>query len=180
MSVARHQGVVRAFALLGSLFLMSCLVTNKIEPVVEANLPPSIVSAPDAEFPLNEIIRLNRDDVAGELELAVIIRDANVDQTLQIQVFVDYVDNPLTALVPQPPDNEVAGTGTFERSVTIRIPVDRLGDPGRCHRVELDVSTEFERFQREPVESGDSHTATWWVSLTDSEFPSVDMGTCPQ
>ena len=58
------------------------------------NFPPSIVSQPLADFPLNEIGRINLDDPLppgepAEMPLQVIIRDPNFDQTLEYRIFLD-------------------------------------------------------------------------------------------
>ena len=158
-------------ALFASALGAGCITTNPIDFQTDQNFPPSVVSQPLAEFPLNEIGQINLDDVVdAEMPLEVVIRDPNVDQALQYRIFVDS---------PPPPEAEFpnfSGTidpsGLVERDQTFPIPLELL-PAGACHKIELVVVGEFASFvePRRPVEPGDFDQATWWVEVTDADNP---------
>lgn len=145
-----------------------CIATNQIEFAPEENFPPSIVSEPTAEFPLNRIGEINLDDPVEtpEMPLQVIIRDPNFDQTLDYRMFLD---SPPAPEVPFN-DGEVPPSGFLERPTVFFVPYDLL-TPGECHRIELVVVGEFDSFvePRRPAQEGDFDEATWWVRITDSD-----------
>ena len=167
----------------------SCLVTENGQVPAEENLPPSIISAPQARslgVALDQIVDINLSEFEGsELQIPVIIRDPNVDQTLEYQLYVDYQGN-IDALVRSGDieplvSAEENGKFAFERPRTFSVEVVELGQPGRCHRIELLVTSEFDRGVsfREPVLPGDIAHAVWWVRLTDETNLTVEMDTCP-
>lgn len=147
-----------------------CIATDQIEFVPDENFPPSIVSQPTAEFPLNRIGDLNLDDPVEtpEMPLEVIIRDPNFDQTLDYRMFLD---SPPAPEVPFN-DGEVPPSGFLERPTVFFVPYDLL-TPGECHRIELVVVGEFDSFvePRRPAQEGDFDDATWWVRVINSDFP---------
>lgn len=152
-----------------------CIATDRIEFEPNENFPPSIVSQPDAEFPLNEIGQVNLDDPlppeqAAEILLQTIIRDPNFDQTLQYRIFLDS---------PPPPASEIPilsgnidPSGFLARDREFAIPYDALA-PGICHKIELVVVGQFASFvePRRPVDPGDFDQVTWWVEVTDDDTP---------
>ena len=163
-------------ALCASASSSGCIATNTIEFEPAQNFPPSIVSQPLADFPLNEIGQINLDDPveSAEMPLQVLIRDPNFDQTLQYRLFLD---------APQPPGVErpiqegvVEPSGFLERPRTFAISYDELA-PGECHKIELVVVGEFASNveQRRPVEPGDVDQATWWVEVLDADHPLIDV-----
>lgn len=164
---------------IASTTLMSCLVTDSIDNTQPRNYPSSVVSTPDAVYPLNRIVQINRDEVTEDLEFDVIIRDANVKTRLQTQVFVIRRDG-TSIFVPQQLNNTISPTMTesVERSTTIRVQVGFLGDSG-CVKIELLVSQEFLDV-RVPVEEGDVHSAVWWVAVTSSGGEPIDLRGCTQ
>lgn len=177
MQVARHiMSVLIAFS------MPACLITEELSIPEDPNFPPGVVSAPSATFPLDQVVEVDRDMVTGDVELEIVVRDANVDQELQMQVYVDFVDSFNASYIPQANDNRIIATGTVERSLTLRVPVARLGNAGECHKIELLVSSGFQGFPnfRLPELAGDLHQSVWWVALTDTAFPTVDMSTCPR
>ena len=152
-----------------------CIATDRIEFEPVENFPPSIISQPEAEFPLNEIGQINLNDPlppgqAAEMRLQTIIRDPNFDQTLQFRIFLDS---------PQPPasefpilDGDIPPSGFLERDPEFAIPYELLA-PGFCHKIELVVVGQFASFvePRRPVDPGDIDQATWWVRVTDDDNP---------
>ena len=184
MRVATIRRTMRivTFAI-ASTTLMSCLVTDSIDNTQPRNYPSSVVSTPDALYPLDRIVQINRDvlrdEMREDLEFDVIIRDANVKTRLQTQVFVVQRDGS-SIFVPQQLNNTVAATMTesVERSITVRVPVGVLGNSG-CVKIELLVSQEFQDV-RIPVEEGDIHSAVWWVAVTSSGGEAIDLRGCLQ
>jgi hypothetical protein len=149
-----------------------CVATSTIEFEAAENYPPSVVSEPNAEYPLNRIGQLNLDDPVEtpELPLEVVIRDPNVDQTLDYRIFLN------SPPAPEVPFNsgEVPPEGFVERPTVFFVPYDLLV-AGRCHRIELVVVGEFDSFvePRRPAEEGDFDDATWWVEVVDSSAPVI-------
>lgn len=169
----------RFLCLLMGIFTMGCLTTEKIDFIPEENFPPSIVSAPGAEHPLNEIGALDLDAPippggTTDYVLETVIRDVNVEDTLQYRLFRDAVDassSPILSGEIPPEQNQTTGQLLTERPFDRPIPFTLMGAPGVCHRFELLVTTEFKNFvePREPVLEGDLDTATWWVRVTDDD-----------
>ena len=161
-------------ALVASAASSGCVATGTIEFDPVENFPPSIISEPLADFPLNEIGQINLDDPveSPEMPLQVIIRDPNFDQTLEYRIFLDSPPPP----TPETPIDfgTVDSTGFLERLRTFPIPYESLV-PGECHKIELVVVGEFASFvePRRPVEEGDIDQATWWVEVVDSDNPVI-------
>lgn len=162
---------------IASTTLMSCLVTDSIDSVPPQNFPSSVVSTPDAVYPLNKIVQVNRDEVSEDLEFDIIIRDANVKTQLETQIFVIQPDG--TAFFQQL-NNTVPPTMTesIERSTTIRIPPGVLVRDG-CLKLEVLVSQAFESV-RTPVDEGDVHSAVWWIAVSSSGGEAIDLRGCTQ
>lgn len=149
-----------------------CIATSPVEFDPAQNFPPSIVSAPTAEFPLNQIGQINLDDAVEtpEMPLQIIVRDPNFDQTLDYRLFLDSPpapDVPFTS-------GEIPPSGFLERPTALFVPHDLLS-AGDCHRIELVVVGEFDSFvePRRPAEEGDFDDAIWWVRVTDSNDPVI-------
>jgi hypothetical protein len=155
----------------------SCIATDRIEFEPTENLPPSIISQPGAELPLNEIGQVNLDDPlpperAAEILLQTIIRDPNFDQTLQYRIFLDSPPPPAAELPIQ--QGEVEAIGFLERPSEFFIPYEALA-PGICHKIELVVVGQFASFvePRRPVDPGDVDQVTWWIEVTDNNNPEI-------
>ena len=155
-----------------------CIATSTIEFESEENFPPSVVSQPTAEFPLDEIGQINLDallpEEPAEMPLEVIIRDPNFEQTLEYRIFLD---GPPPPFEPERPIREgfIEPTGFLERPWTFAISHEEL-DPGECHKIDLIVTRQFLSDtveQRPPAEDGDFDLATWWVEVIDDEFPTI-------
>jgi hypothetical protein len=150
-----------------------CIATSTIEFDPDENFPPSIISQPNADFPLNEIGRINLDDPLppgepAEVPLQVIIRDPNFDQTLEYRIFLDSPPPPEAEFAIQ--QGDVEPSGLLERPRTFAISYDEL-EPGICHKIELVVVGRFisNVEQRRPEQEGDADLATWWVEVTDTD-----------
>ncbi|MEM7138232.1 MAG: hypothetical protein AAF500_16750 [Myxococcota bacterium] len=151
-----------------------CIATDRIEFVPTENFPPSVVSQTEATYPLNEIGLLNLDDPppdqGAEVRLETIVRDPNLDDTLEFRIFLDSPpepDIPLSAGTIEP-------SGFIERERDFVIPFERL-TPGVCHRIELVVVGEFASFAepRRPVVPGDFDDPTWWIRVVDTDNPTA-------
>jgi hypothetical protein len=162
-----------AFA--ASVAASGCIATTPVEFTEEENYPPSAISQPGAQYPLREIGQLDLDVPVEqrELPLEVIIRDPNIDQTLEYRVFVDS---------PTPPGNDspidqdfIDPSGEVERPWTFNIPYDVLTPAGECHKIELLLSGGFASpiEPRRPLEEGDVDDRTWWIEVTDSDNPVI-------
>jgi hypothetical protein len=153
-----------------------CIATNTIEFEPVQNFPPSIISQPLADFPLNEIGQINLDDQveSTEMRLQVIIRDPNFDQTLDYRMFLNAPPPPEAEIQIQ--EGEIEPTGFLERPRTFTISYDEL-PPGECHKIELVVVGRFTSNvdRRQPEDEGDVDLATWWVEVIDADTP-LDVG----
>ena len=150
-----------------------CITTNPVEFSAEQNYPPSAISQPGAEYPLREIGQLNLDDPvpSEEVPLEVIIRDPNVDQTLEYRIFLDSTNPPGSETPIDFGTIEPQG-GQVDRLATFNIPYTALA-PGECHKIELVVVGMFANFvePRRPVQEGDIDQATWWIKVVDADNP---------
>lgn len=178
MRVATIRRTMRIITFaIASTTLMSCLVTDSIDNTQPRNYPSSVVSTPDAVYPLNKIVQVIRDEVSEDLEFDIIIRDANVKTRLQTQVFIIRTDD---TPIFQQLNNSIPPTMTesVERSTTIRIPFGVLVSDG-CLKLEVLVSQEFESV-RVPVDEGDVHSAVWWIAVSSSGGDAIDIRGCTQ
>lgn len=164
--------LARAASFVAGAAILPACVTQNVQFEPPRNYPPSIESAPTAAHPLNEIVFLGvgtEEDagVSNNLVLDVIVRDPNVADTLEYQVFVLHGD---TAPLPIRIDGDAIPPqeGAIERSRRIMLPLTFFPDrPNtQCQRLELFVSREFQGGlnNRLPVEDGDLATATWWIA----------------
>jgi len=166
-------------------FATGCLVTDKVELPEERNFPPSVITLAAEDAPtIDRIVTFDLADGEPQLELPVVVRDPNVDQSLEYQLWLDFEGNNLSALVSDR-DARIAATGTLERSTTLRVPATRLTPAPSCHKVELLVTAAFDggvRF-RDPVEPGDISQTVWWIRVIDSVTNpggnAIDLSTCP-
>ncbi len=154
-----------------------CIVTNPVEFSAEQNYPPSAISQPGADYPLREIGQLNLDDPVEteELPLEVIIRDPNVDQTLEYRIFLDSTNPPGSETPIDFGPIEPQG-GQVDRLWTFNIPYTALA-PGECHKIELVIVGEFRSFvePRRPVEEGDVDDRVWWIEVVDGDNPTIEV-----
>lgn len=162
---------------------MGCVVTNKIDFQVPANTPPSIYVPESTALPgepIDRIIRLDLDDPTNpSVTLRFTVRDPDVSQSLEGQLFVDYdrQNDTLgdTRAFTVPP------TGAATRDVVYVVPPSALSQPG-CHKIEILVSGQFknEGRRRTPVEDGDLAQTVWLAEVVDATNPVVEMSSCPE
>lgn len=164
-------------ALAAGLCCTGCIATDTIEFTEEQNFPPSAISQQTAQYPLREIGQLNLDDPVEtpELPLEVIVRDPNIEQTLEFRMFLNS-PTPPGAEVPIASGN-IDPVGTVEREETFSVPYESLL-PGECNKIELLVTGEFLNLVdlRLPLEEGDIDDRTWWVEVIDGDNPSIVEG----
>jgi hypothetical protein len=155
-----------------------CIATSPVDFPEDENLPPSVVSQSAAQYPLRDIGQLNLDDPVEvpELPLEVIVRDPNVDQTLEYRLFLDSPtppgdDSPIQSGVIEP-------SGEVERPRTFTIAYDSLTPAGVCRKIELLVSGAFANFvePRRPAQEGDIDDRVWWIEVTDADNPVILEG----
>ena len=177
----------RLALLLMPLVLMSCLVTDNAQIPEEGNLPPSIVTGETANtmgVGLGQIIQIDLDTFEGsELSIPVIVRDPNLDQTLEYNAYVDF-EGSIASLVAggtiQPSGEACEQDQCLERFFELQVPITEL-PAGECHKIELLVSSRFSREGafRQSVDPTDNARAVWWVRAADSMTTSVELGSCP-
>jgi hypothetical protein len=186
---------VRLGAAFSAMFFMGCLVTDPIDFPEELTCPPSIETRPSCTtdstppcHPLNQVVVVDLDlDVPesgmGELLFEVDIRDCNEDQSLQTLALLDYRPDFGTPFGQALVEDGTRFIGPPERSpFEFRLPFSRLAatTAGRCHKLELLVSSRFRDVtSTQPAEQGDIGSAVWWIAVTDTANPSVEMTACP-
>ena len=149
-----------------------CVATSPVEFDSAENYPPSVVSEPTAEYPLNRIGELDLDEPveSPELRLEVVVRDPNLDQTLDFRMFLDSPPEPEIPFT----DGEILPSGFVERPKILFVSYDLL-TPGECHRIEHDETRAFasDVAPRRPAEARDVDEATWCVEATDTDNPVI-------
>ncbi len=153
-----------------------CIATNPVEFSEAENYPPSVVSQPTAEYPLREIGELDLDvPTEDEVPLDVVIRDPNVDQTLEYRIFLNS-PTPPGAETPVAFGSIPPQAGSVERPETFNIP-NNLLVPGVCNKIELVVVGDFASFvePRRPLEEGDFDDRVWWIEVTNADNPVIEV-----
>jgi hypothetical protein len=153
-----------------------CVTTNPVEFSPEENYPPSVISQANAEYPLREIGQLNLDEsLETDLPLDVIVRDPNVDQTLEYRIFLNSSTPPGTEFPIDDGTIEPQG-GSVDRPTTFNIPHSILA-PGECNKIELVVVGSFAGFvePRRPAQAGDVDDRVWWIEVTDTDNPVITV-----
>lgn len=151
------------------LFGSACVATDTIEFDPTENFPPSIVSQPEATFPLDEIGLINLDDGGDELLLQTTIRDPNIEETLQFRLFVNNF--PIL-------QDEIEPSGFVERDRDFAVPFGNLDPDLGCNQIVLVVTSEFAGSidLREPAIPGDFDQVVWWLRVENESNLEV---TCP-
>jgi len=178
MTFASHiTGMSLAFSLSLVALCASCIAGRPIEFSDDENYPPSIISQVDAEYPSREIGQLDLDAPveSPEVPLEVIVRDPNIDQTLQYRIFLDAGNPPSNTDIFIEQDF-IEPSGEVERPDVFFIPYDLL-TAGVCHKIEVTVTSEFAGFiePRRPVIEGDFDNRTWWIEVTDADNPIITV-----
>lgn len=181
-----HPMVVRGLAAL-CVLSMGCIVTEEIDFPVEPDCPPSIVSRPGAApiglVSVDRLVASSDGGVGGMATFEVDVRDCNVEEELQYEVWLDYrvfggviTGTPLHITSDEEGPRTLRPSGSSVRELLF--PVDpTIFDtrPGaECHKVELFVTGGFQTI-RVPRKAGDLDVATWYVVEGDPrEVTSLD------
>ena len=153
---------------LANLVLPAC-ITSDIRLRESENFPPSIESSPTATNPLRTWINFvptsTTDGGAPEhqaFELDFVVRDPDVDQSLELLVFVDGRSTGIADgdQIPVAVDGDRRVRSVSYSTANI---LEDLRPPG-CHTIEILVSGSFLPGRPEPTEPGDLGTAVWWVA----------------
>jgi hypothetical protein len=153
--------------------LGGCLILDRHEASEEPNYPPSIVSAANAEHPLGEIVRLESNSDVLEEVFEIVVRDANINQTLDYRVFLDRIPTfPLNGLIEQ---STIEPNGSLDRPSQFTVGRDTLAAKP-CTKVEFIVAGEFETTDNVPIVEGDIASAVWWVTSVET----LNLADCVQ
>lgn len=181
---SNHFNLLRPSAESGSAFAYSqlivaclslggCLILDRHEASEEQNYPPSIVSAANAQHPLGEIVRLESDSEVLEEVFEIVVRDPNINQTLDYRVFLDRIPTfPLNGLIEQ---STIEPVGSVDRPSQFTVGRDTLAAKP-CTKVEFIVAGEFESTDNVPIVEGDIASAVWWVTSVET----LDLADCVQ
>ncbi len=186
----RGTSVALRWALRASLFtaalltLPSCLVPFSTQVDPPDNFPPSIADplAPPTDYrPIGSHIDLSAIEpgdagVSTDLFFEVAVRDPDITQTLQWQVWVNYTSGSPRAARGELPPDPVTDSDRRTRRLTFSVSRATLI---ACNRIELQVSTGYSFLdQREPETEGDLAMATWWV-VADRNVPISSCAEAP-
>jgi len=162
---------------------MGCVVTNKIELDEVPNTPPTLsqptgLGQDQPSFESVYVIDLDTTPFT-QIDIRALVRDPDVYQTLEWQLFLDF--DPLDP-TPNPAidSDEVSGQGAEIRTeIEAPVQVSQLGGPG-CHKLELRVSSDFvAAYPRyAPRDADDLAVMVFWIAVTNAANPVVDMATC--
>ncbi len=183
IAVALSRGVRLLVPLALSATLLPACITESIRIEPPANFPASIESTDTASHPLNRVISFVPTEAPDggttdyqPFDLDVVIRDPDVDQHLEYQLYVDARRGGGNTGGEIPTSTE----GDRTRR-TLSIPTgDALVDlrSAGCHRIEVLVSEGFRPGSPVPLVEGDLGTAVWWVATADMEGDPVEMSGC--
>lgn len=163
-----------------------CLITDPIDIPEEENFPPSLISDNTGQNPIDEVVVLELfDPEVTSLTFDVVVRDPNVDEVLEYQIWVDYqgVAGDLSPLldfgdIPAPDDASIDRQFEFT--------IDNLdlfrSPPNSCHKVELRVSGNFKESAlefRDPAVEGDYDSAVWFIDARTDESGRPTLEQCP-
>lgn len=169
-----HQMVVRGLAAV-CVLSMGCIVTEEIDFPDEPDCPPSIVAPPGTPpigiVSVDRLVSTEDGGAGGMATFEVDIRDCNVEQDLQYEMWLDYrVFGGVISGTPLHETSEETGPRTLKPSGSasreLLFPVDPsvfdTEAAAECHKVELFVSGDFQTI-RVPEQAGDLDIATWYV-----------------
>jgi hypothetical protein len=165
-----------------------CVVTDKIMFPTEPDFPPDILEGSNS-YPLGTPIWVDKAASDSELKMKVVVRDENLDQSLEAQwrlVTVGDETPPIhPEIVPLP-----GSDGT--RDLSFSVPSTLLAN-GKCYQLELAVSGGFlipkdsrraPDFFGVPKGSPDDVDIARWLILEGQPNPSADvamrlLASCP-
>ena len=147
----------------------ACLITESKNYQEAPSFPPSIVTPRAGVFqPLDQIITLTPGGVGddgglGELRFNVIVREPNVNQTVEARVFVRRSDTgsvtiPINERIPTNPTSSTPSERPFE----FVLPAGTLSETN-CNRIELVVASDFIG-SFTPADLNESARVVWWAS----------------
>lgn len=176
---------MRALSWLAALATVpGCLIPQHVQIDPPGNTPPSIVdlsARPTGYHPIGSHIDLG--DLEGpdgglpnSITLEALVRDPDVDESLEYQIWVNY---PATTLSITRVQDFVDADSDDDRTVRhfrFELPLTAVSGPP-CSRIELFITGGFSSRGdlRDPIVEGDLGTATWWVVQDDT----VLVSTCP-
>ena len=133
-----------------------CIATSTIEFDPEENFPPSIVSQPNAEYPLDEIGQLNLDDPGSESRRAA-ARGDHPGSERRPDPRVSDLSRLAAASRGRASDHRARSSRRASSSDRGPYDVLRRARSRRCHKIELVVVGQFASFvePRRPAEEGD-------------------------
>jgi hypothetical protein len=179
-------GFVRVLSSLVALGLVSgCLIPQQVQIDPPGNTPPSILdlsARPAGYRPIGSHIDLG--DLEGPdgglptaITLEALVRDPDVDETLEYQVWVNYPATPLSVTRVQDFVDADADDDPTVRRFRYELPLTAVSATA-CSRVELFITGGFSARGdlRDPVLPGDLGTATWWVVADET----VPVSSCPE
>jgi hypothetical protein len=164
------ERLVRGLSVLIALpTLQACLITQHVQVDPPDNFPPAVADplAPPPDYrPIGSHISLadlEPGDAGPPTSIAfeVAVRDPDVDQRLEYQVWVNYITGSPFALRGLLVPDDATDADRTTRLLRFDLPRASLI---ACNRVELRVTSSFQFVDpREPDIEGDLGTATWWI-----------------
>lgn len=155
----------------------SCLITDPIDIPEEQDYPPTIVSdlaAPEPRYPIEEIVTLDR-DVDTSLTFSVLVRDPNLEQSLEYAVYYNFEPE---STVTQLDFGSIEPTDELARPLSFTLNDLTRYTRGQCHKIELRVSERI-RGDGTPERDGDLDIAVWWINSLSEDGTPTDLSTCP-
>lgn len=162
-----------------------CIIPQQVQIDPPGNTPPSILdlsARPAGYRPIGSHIDLG--DLEGPdgglptaITLEALVRDPDIDETLEYQVWVNYPATPLSVTRVQDFVDADADADPTVRRFRYELPITAVSATA-CSRVELFITGGFSARGdlRDPVVPGDLGTATWWVVADET----VPVSSCPE
>lgn len=180
---------VRALPLLAALATLptGCLIPQHVQIDPPGNTPPSIFdlsARPAGYHPIGG--HIDRSDLEGpdggiptSITLEALVRDPDVDESLEYQVWVNYPATPLSITRVQDFVDADDDDDPTVRRFRYELPLSAVSATA-CSRVELFITGGFSARGelRDPIVEGDLGTATWWV-VADGTVPISDCLEAP-
>jgi hypothetical protein len=178
--------IVRVLSFAVALGLVpGCLIPQQVQIDPPGNTPPSILdlsARPAGYRPIGSHIDLG--DLEGPdgglptaITLEALVRDPDIDETLEYQVWVNYPATPLSVTRVQDFVDADADDDPTVRRFRYELPITAVSATA-CSRVELFITGGFSARGdlRDPIVPGDLGTATWWVVADET----VPVSSCPE
>lgn len=169
----RYRGTSLAFTLCVLCTTQNgCLVTEGIDFPEEENVAPLIFARQGSPSPITGPLRTAP---GNELAFEVVVQDPNITQDLEYVLLRDF--DPESGVRVSLNNGVLPATGEVERSLDFRVQNGEIGvAPGNCARLDLFVTSAFQRIVPAPELPGDLARATWLVAMLDDlEQPSTNV-----